>query len=184
MLSPAVTQRKAPGVIGSGALVVQRGELLMILDPHRQGLSVTAVPANRSRSQDRPQIHRARARTRRLWPATGGAAKQDRALRRLPARTGHSRLTREIRERGYDGAYTAVKRLVAAIRPQEQVRPFEVRFETAAGYRAQLDFARFVTELTDAPGVTRIVLAVLARAWPLALHLRPLRHAPAVKVKT
>lgn len=67
------------------------------------------------------------------------------------------RLTREIRERGYDGAYTAVKRFVAAIRPQEQVRPFEVRFETPAGYQAQIDFARFVTEFTDAPGVTRIV---------------------------
>ncbi|RWN48804.1 MAG: IS21 family transposase, partial [Mesorhizobium sp.] len=67
------------------------------------------------------------------------------------------RLTREIRERGYDGAYTAVKRFVAAIRPQEQVRPFEVRFETPAGYQAQVDFARFVTEFTDAPGVIRIV---------------------------
>ncbi|WP_292491103.1 IS21 family transposase, partial [Mesorhizobium sp.] len=67
------------------------------------------------------------------------------------------RLTREIRERGYDGAYTAVKRFVAAIRPQEQVRPFEVRFETPAGYQAQVDFARFITEFTDAPGVMRIV---------------------------
>ncbi|MET3597938.1 hypothetical protein ABID26_007365 [Mesorhizobium shonense] len=41
-----------------------------------------------------------------------------------------ARLTREIRERGSDGAYTAEKRFVAAIRQPEQVRPFEVRFET------------------------------------------------------
>jgi transposase len=67
------------------------------------------------------------------------------------------RLTREIRERGYEGAYTAVKRFVAAIRPEDHPRPFEVRFETPAGYQAQVDFARFVTEFTHQPGVARIV---------------------------
>ncbi|CAH2396883.1 hypothetical protein MES4922_180021 [Mesorhizobium ventifaucium] len=40
------------------------------------------------------------------------------------------RLRREIRERGYEGACTAVKRFVVAIRPEDQVRPFEVLFET------------------------------------------------------
>ncbi|TIL83051.1 MAG: hypothetical protein E5Y89_02405 [Mesorhizobium sp.] len=45
------------------------------------------------------------------------------------------RLTREIRVRGYDNAYTAVKRFVAAIRLQERVRPFEVRFEAPAGHQ-------------------------------------------------
>ena len=54
------------------------------------------------------------------------------------------RLTREIRELGYDGAYTAVKRYLRAIRPERQPKPFEVRFETPAGYQAQVDFARFV----------------------------------------
>src|SRR5215208_4700343 len=39
------------------------------------------------------------------------------------------RLTRELRERGYVGAYTAVKRHVAAIRPVNGPKPFEVRFE-------------------------------------------------------
>jgi hypothetical protein len=34
------------------------------------------------------------------------------------------RLTREIRERGYSGAYTAVKRFIAAIRPESQPKPF------------------------------------------------------------
>ncbi|RWE06447.1 MAG: hypothetical protein EOS23_30870 [Mesorhizobium sp.] len=62
-------------------------------------------------------------------------------------------------------------RFLAAIRPQEQVRPFEVRFESPAGYQAQVDFARFVTEFTDAPG-TMHCLAVLASAWPLALYFR------------
>jgi transposase len=67
------------------------------------------------------------------------------------------RLTRELRERGYDGAYTAVKRFVAAVRPENGPKPFEVRFETPAGQQAQVDFARFVTAFTDEPGVTRIV---------------------------
>ena len=44
-----------------------------------------------------------------------------------------SRLTREIREMGYSGAYTAVKRYLAAIRPEHDPKPYEVRFETRAG---------------------------------------------------
>ena len=68
-----------------------------------------------------------------------------------------SRLTREIREMGYMGAYTAVKRYLAAIRPEHDVRPYEVRFETRAGVQGQVDFARFVVEFTDEPGVARIV---------------------------
>jgi transposase len=66
------------------------------------------------------------------------------------------RLWREMRERGYAGGYTAVKRAVRDIRP-EPVAPFEVRFETPPGEQAQVDLARFEVEFTDEPGVTRIV---------------------------
>ena len=41
------------------------------------------------------------------------------------------RLWRELRERGYAGGYTAVKRVVCDIRP-DPVTPFEVRFEDSA----------------------------------------------------
>lgn len=68
-----------------------------------------------------------------------------------------SRLTREIREMGYAGAYTAVKRYLAAIRPEPDPKPYEVRFETKAGVQGQVDCARFVVEFTDEPGVARIV---------------------------
>ena len=34
---------------------------------------------------------------------------------------------------------------------------FEVRFETPPGEQAQVDFAQFVVEFTDEPGVNRIV---------------------------
>src|SRR3954449_281313 len=56
-----------------------------------------------------------------------------------------ARLTREIRELGYVGAYTAVKRYLAAIRPQNAPKPYEVRFETPPGVQAQVDFAMLVS---------------------------------------
>ena len=80
-----------------------------------------------------------------------------------------TRLTRELRERGYSGAYTAVKRFVAAIRPSDGPKPFEVRFETAPGHQAQVDFARFIVSFEDEPGITRIV-------WLFALVLGHSRH--------
>ena len=67
------------------------------------------------------------------------------------------RLTREIREMGYAGGYTAVKHHLAAIRPENGSKPYEVRFETAPGVQAQVDFARFVVDFTDAPGASQIV---------------------------
>src|SRR4051794_8125530 len=79
------------------------------------------------------------------------------------------RLTRELRERGYAGAYTAVTRFVAAIRPSEGPKPFEVRFETPAGHQAQVDFARFVVTFEDEPGMTRII-------WLFSLVLGHSRH--------
>jgi transposase len=66
-------------------------------------------------------------------------------------------LTRGIRELGYVGAYTAVKRYLAAIRPQNGPKPYEVRFETPPGVQAQVDFARFVVDFADDPGTSRIV---------------------------
>lgn len=65
---------------------------------------------------------------------------------------------------GYVSAYTAVKRYLAAIRPENGPKPFEVRFETPPGVQAQADLARFVVEFMDEPGVGRIV-------WPFGLIL-------------
>jgi transposase len=44
-----------------------------------------------------------------------------------------------------------------------------VRFETAPGYQAQVDFARFVTTFTDEPEMSRIV-------WLFSLVLGHSRH--------
>ena len=72
-----------------------------------------------------------------------------------------------MRERGYTGGYTAVKRAVRDIRP-EPITPFEVRFETPPGEQAQVDLARFEVEFTDEPGVTRIEIILRALATTIS----------------
>jgi transposase len=66
------------------------------------------------------------------------------------------RLLREVRAMGYKGGRTALGDLVREVRPPRQ-RGFEVRFETAAGHQAQVDFAHFNVEFDDAPGQRRSI---------------------------
>lgn len=137
----------------------------MILDLHRQGLSISAIARRTGRDPKtiRKYIERGLEPPvygpRRVGRPSKLAPYLDYLRERIAAYPDLSavRLTREIRERGYTGAYTAVKRYLAAIRPERQPKPFELRFETPAGYQAQIDFARFVTSFTDEPGVVRII---------------------------
>lgn len=155
--------------------MIQLGELVMILDLHRQGLSVTAIA--RQLSLDRKTVRRYIARgleppaytprpprERRLDPFTAYLRERVAAY---PALTG-SRLWRELKERGYAGGYTAVTDYLRGIRPAVPA-PFEVRFETPPGQQAQADFARFVVSFADEPGVTRIV-------WLFSMVLGHSRH--------
>jgi transposase len=168
----------ASELIRTGAArMVQLGELMMILDLHRQGLSITAIARRTGRDPKTVRKYIARGleppaygprqagRPNKLAPYLDYLRERIAAFPQLTA----TRLTREIRERGYTGAYTAVKRFAAAIRPQNAPKPFEVRFETPAGQQAQVDFARFVTEFTDEPGVMRII-------WLFSLVLGYSRH--------
>jgi transposase len=143
--------------------VVTLGELMMILELHRQGLKVSAIA--RQLGIDRKTVRRYIARG--LEPPTYGPRSHQqkstdpflRYLReRLAAFPGLTavRLWRELRDRGYAGGYTAVKRAVRGIRP-DPITPFEVRFETPPGEQAQVDLARFEVAFTDEPGVTRII---------------------------
>ena len=52
------------------------------------------------------------------------------------------RLFDEIRAAGYPGGITQVRAYVARVRPQPEPEPL-VRFETAPGHQAQVDFAEF-----------------------------------------
>lgn len=145
--------------------MIQLGDLIVILDLHRQGLSISAIARRTGRDPKTVRKYIARGleppaysprqagRPSKLAPYLDYLRERVAAFPDLSA----VRLTREIRDRGYVGAYTAVKRFAAAIRPDAGPKPFEVRFETPAGQQAQVDFARFVTEFSDEPGATRIV---------------------------
>lgn len=52
------------------------------------------------------------------------------------------RLLEEIRAAGYDGGYTQLKEYVRTVRPRPPEEPV-IRFETAPGRQAQVDFADF-----------------------------------------
>jgi transposase len=145
------------------AAVVNFGELVMILDLHRQGLSISAIA--RRTGLDRSTV--AKYVKRGLEPPCYGPriprptvitpveAYLRERLAAFPDLNG-SRLLREIRERGYTGGYTALKDFLRTIRPVAPP-PFERRFETPPGQQAQVDFAHFRTVFTDQPGVERIV---------------------------
>jgi transposase len=148
---------------GGTGPVIKIGELMMILDLHRQGLSVSAIA--RQLGIDRktvrtyiakglePPTYKTRAPRPRLTDAFVPYLRQ--RLNSFPTLTGR-RLWRELKERGYRGGYTAITDIVREIRPV-RVGGYEVRFETPPGEQAQVDFAQFDVEFSDEPGIRRIV---------------------------
>ncbi len=143
--------------------MIRLGELVMILDLHRQGLSVSAIARQleRDRKTVRKYIERGLEppaygpRRPRSTVVTPFAPYLRERIAAFPELTG-SRLLREIKELGYTGGYTAVKDLLRTIRPKA-LQAFERRFETPPGKQAQVDFAYFRTVFTDEPGAERIV---------------------------
>ena len=152
-----------PSAGREGETVIQLGELVMILDLHRQGLSVSAI-ARRvgidrktvrkyiERGLEPPSYGPRQPRPRRREPFEAYLRQRVAAYPGLTA----SRLLREIREHGYGGGYTAVTDFLREVRPSP-TPPFEVRFETPAGEQAQVDFAHFEVIFTDEPSAMRVV---------------------------
>ena len=135
----------------------------MILDLHRQGLSVSAIA--RRTGLDRKTVRKYIAAG--LEPPAYGP-RQPRPTKVAPFRAflrerlaaypelTAARLHREIGELGYGGGQTAVKEFLRTIRPNP-TPGFEVRFETPPGRQAQVDFAHFRTVFTDEPGTERVI---------------------------
>src|SRR5215218_887485 len=153
----------APPIGGRGVSVIKLGGVVVILDLHRQGLSVSAIA--RQCGLDRKTVRRyiergleppaygpRQPRPTLLDPFTGYLRERVNAY---PALTG-TRLLRELKERGYTGGYSAVTDFLREVRPATDPR-FEVRFETAPGEQGQVDFARFQVVFTDEPTTPRIV---------------------------
>ncbi len=108
---------------GAGS-VIKVGEVIMILDLHRQGLTVSAI--TRELGIDRKTVRKCIARgleppvygprkprQRRIDPFVSYLRERVTAYPRLTGR----RLWRELRERGYEGGYTAVTDVLREIRP-------------------------------------------------------------------
>ena len=143
--------------------MIKLGELVMILDLHRQGLSVSAIA--RQVGVDRKTVRTYIAKGlepptyKKRAPALGVVDRFEPYLRErlaaYPALTAR-RLFREIKERGFSGGYSVVRDRVRDIRPARSAG-YEVRFETPPGEQAQVDFARFEVEFLDEPGIKRIV---------------------------
>ena len=143
--------------------MINLGELLMILDLHRQGLSVSAIA--RQLCIDRktvrsaiakglePPKYKTRPPRARITDPFEPYLKE--RLAAYPDLTA-VRLWREVKERGYAGGYSVLRDCVRNLRPP-RTAGFEVRFETPPGGQAQVDFAHFEVEFADDPGVKRVV---------------------------
>ena len=137
--------------------------VVMILDLHRQGLTVSEIA--RQSGLDRKTVRRYIERG--LEPPAYGPRKPRRTVldpftaylrervKAYPGLTG-ARLLRELKELGYPGGYTAVTDFLRDVRPRS-APGFEVRFETAPGEQGQVDFAQFQVVFADEPTAPRIV---------------------------
>ncbi len=152
-----------PLAVWGRAVVVRLGELVVILDLHRQGLSVSAI-AQRT-GLDRKTVRKYIAagleppaygpRQPRPTKIAAFHAYLRERVAAYPELTA-VRLHREIGELGYGGGQTAVKEFLREVRPGSAAG-FEVRFETPPGRQAQVDFAHFRTVFTDEPSTERVV---------------------------
>ena len=143
--------------------MVGLGEIVMILELHRQGVSVSSIA--RQVGLDRKTVHKyierglepplygpRPPRASKIAPFSRYLCER---LAAFPQLTGR-RLHRELRDLGYTGGYSILTDFLRDIRPIEPA-PFEVRFETPPGRQAQVDFAHFRTVFTDEPGTERIL---------------------------
>ena len=143
--------------------MISLGDVVMIHDLKRQGLSISEI--GRRTGRDRKTVRKyldqglevpvygpRDERPRLLGPYEAYLSERVRAYPGLSGR----RLLREIRECGYGGGYTAVTDFLRLVRPALPA-PFERRFETPPGQQAQADFAQFRVAFADEPSCTRIL---------------------------
>ena len=130
------------------------GDLMMILDLHRQGVKIAAIA--RQVGIDRKTVRKYIGRGIEV-PTYGPRQPRERLLdphleylrARLEAYPGLSaqRLAREIGERGYTGGYSTVCDMVRSMRPAGGGKPYAVRFETPPAEAEQ----RYYAMLNDTP---------------------------------
>ena len=122
--------------------MVNLGELVMILDLARQGLSVSAIARRVGNDRktirkyiDRglePPVYKPREPGPSLIRPFKAFLRE--RVTRFPDLTGQ-RLWREIRELGFSGGYSTVTEFLRDVRPATEPALFERRFETPRGGR-------------------------------------------------
>ena len=147
----------------------------MILELHRQGLTVSAIAERTGHDRKTvrkyiqqglvaPKYKPREARPTLIEPF---AAYLRERVMAWPELSG-ARLLREIRELGYRGGKTSVNDFLREVRPAFAPE-FEVRFETPAGHQAQVDFAEFRVAFASEPGIER-------KVWLFAMVLGHSRY--------
>jgi transposase len=137
--------------------VFKHGEIFMIHELYREGLSIRAIARRTGFSRKTIRKYLARGFEEPVYGPRSprGSALDDfkdflkGRLTAYPELTA-IRLKREIGDLGYSGGYTTVKDFVRRIRPSSE-SGYEHRFETPAGKQGQVDFAQFKVRFTDTP---------------------------------
>lgn len=137
--------------------MLKHGEIFMIHELYREGLSIRAIARKTGFSRKTIRKYLARGfegpvygpRAPRGSVLDGFKNYLEGRLVAYPELTA-IRLKREIVELGYRGGYTMVKDFVRQIRPSSE-SGYEHRFETPAGKQGQVDFAHFTARFTDTP---------------------------------
>jgi len=146
-----------------GTGVIKLRELIVILDLHKQGLSVSAIAERTgldrktirkyiARGVEPPQYGPRAPRPRIMAPYEAYVRERLAAFPELSI----PRLLREIRPLGYSGGRTMLGDFVREVRPVA-APAFEVRFETEPGQQAQVDFAHFKVVFDNEPEQVRVV---------------------------
>ena len=136
----------------------------MILELHRQGLSISAIAERTGRDRKtvrryiRQELATPKYKPRQPKP-TAIAAFEAYLCQRVAAwsELSGARLLREVREQGYQGGKTVLYDFLRTVRPPP-APVFEVRFETPAGHQAQVDFAEFKVNFGNRGPVRKVWL--------------------------
>lgn len=158
-----------------GAQVVNLLEIMNILELHRQGMTARAIARLTGKDRktvkkyisDGPKVPQYTPRPQKASKLDPFAAYLRERVRAWPLLSG-TRLLREIRGLGYTGGKTILNDFLMEVRPPPPPA-FEVRFETAAGQQAQVDFAEFKVTFTNEPGLQR-------KVWLFAMVLGHSRY--------
>lgn len=139
-----------------------------------QGLSVRAIARRLGISRNSVRKYLRAAEMPKPQPRPKRGSKLDPHVAHLRQRLAEGVdncvvLLREVRAQGYAGSYSLLKAYVHPLRRQRPVAP-TLRFETAPGEQAQVDFGVFAYQAAD--GARRSVWAfVLVLSWSRALYL-------------